>query len=261
MESCSGKSIRLQRILDPDRQGEWIEMRDYDTQEVIFYNEKTHQVYYPCRNYGAGEIRDLNGRLLKNFNKDDKDIKEDEQWSEVPIVESQFEGVRCDIITKYTKPMKIAQQKGNLMILESNQENLMIVKQMKIDKEPIRFHFKDKELFDLDGNPLFIEWRNVTELNRDGKTILQGKFFFRGDSNSQPTRLLRKMLKLAGLPEESWSTSYKKGNALRPYSMLTTRLGGKLYTLGELFPVDTRKRCIPKKPKRKIDQSDDMEIL
>lgn len=130
---------------------------------------------------------------------------------------------------------------------------------MNLEKEPIIFYYNNTKLYDEKQKPLFIEWINVIEKkDKDGKTLLSGIFKLRNEVSSQPTRLVRKMLEMAGFPKEYWSTKSKKGSALRPYSVLTTHLNGKLYRLEDLFPADTRKAHIPKKPKKRPREYDDV---
>lgn len=132
---------------------------------------------------------------------------------------------------------------------------------MNLEKDPIIFDYKNTKLYDKDSKPLFIEWINVIEkIDKNGDIRLSGLFKLRNEVNSQPARLLRKMLKIAGYPQEYWKTDTKKGSALRPYSDLTTVLNGKLYRLEELFPADTRKAIIPKKP-RKRSRDDDFNDM
>lgn len=250
------KKIHLQKIIDPDIQDEWIEMRDEDTNEIVYYKKKPKHVFYPFRNSEKGEIRHISGKLIEKC----KDYDETDSEIELPKIKSKLGKIRCDIIAKY-ETSKVIDKKETLVYIETNEKNIQNVLKMKIEKEPLRFYYKDMVLYDKDKKPLFIEWKNVKENVKDGKHLLKGEFFLRNESNSQPTRLLRKMLKMAGYPEEYWDTHSSKGSALRPYNDLTTKIDGKIYTLGELFPKDTRKLYIPKKPKRKKDEDECVFLL
>ncbi len=247
--------IHLQKMINPDQQGEWIEMRDEETDEMIYYRKANEEIFYPFRNFGKGEIRNRHtGKLVKR-----NEEEEDEDNEDIPQIKSKFGKIRCSIVANYEKPKKSANDKETLVHFKTNSKNIKNVLKMQLEKEPLRFYYDDQILYDSNQRPLYIEWRGV---KMSGGNLLKGDFYLRKEKNSQPARLLRKLLKLAGFGKEHWSTKSKKGSAIRAYSILTTRIDGKLYRLKDFFPTDTRKNNIPKKPKKKSEVSyDENEIL
>lgn len=87
----------------PDIQGDWKQMREAETDEIVFINKKLKQIYYPMRNNGKGEVWSTSGKLIERCSDDsDSEIEDDK-----PKFRSKFEKVRCKIAANYEKPKKL----------------------------------------------------------------------------------------------------------------------------------------------------------
>lgn len=91
----------------PDVQGDWKQMREAETDEIVFINEKQKRVYYPMRNNGQGEIWSMSGKLIEKCTEDSDSEIEDIK----PKIRSKFDKVRCKIVATYEKPKKLPDMK------------------------------------------------------------------------------------------------------------------------------------------------------
>lgn len=88
---------------------------------------------------------------------------------------------------------------------------------------------------------LFIRQTGVTR-KKEGKTVA-GEFYLGEKRHSQPTRLLRDMLKIAGKPKEIY-----EGKTIRAFQSLQTSYKGVIKKLEQLMPAYIHKTTMCQRP-------------